>query len=63
MASLLASIWRDRRGQDMTEYALMGGLLASVAVAIMPDMFAIVGHIDTTLLTALQSAANVATLK
>jgi Flp pilus assembly pilin Flp len=60
MANLLSSIWQDRRGQDLTEYALMGGLMATVAVAIMPDMFAIVGHISELLLSVLQTAVEVA---
>jgi len=47
----------------MAEYALMGGMLASVAVAIVPDMFSIVEHINTVLLAVLQSAVDVATLK
>jgi Flp pilus assembly pilin Flp len=60
MEIILKNLWRDRRGQDMTEYALVGGLMATVAVAIMPDMFSIVGHVSELLLSALQSAVGVA---
>ena len=63
MANFVANLWRNQRGQDMAEYALMGGMLASVAVAIVPDMFSIVEHINTVLLAVLQSAVDVATLK
>jgi Flp pilus assembly pilin Flp len=63
MASLLTRLWQDRRGQDITEYALIGGLVATLAVAIIPDMFAIVAHIETTLITVLESAVDAATLK
>jgi Flp pilus assembly pilin Flp len=63
MASLLTRLWQDRRGQDITEYALIGGLVATVAVAIIPDMFSIVAHIEETLITVLQSAVDAATVK
>jgi Flp pilus assembly pilin Flp len=56
-------LWRNRQGQDLTEYALVGGLMATVAVAIMPDMFSIVGHVNDLLLAVTQAAAEVATLK
>ena len=29
-------IWRDERGQDLIEYALMAGLVAAMTGAIMP---------------------------
>ena len=63
MASLLTRFWQDRRGQDFTEYALIGGLVATLAVAIIPDMFSIVTHIEETLMTVLDSAVDAATLK
>jgi Flp pilus assembly pilin Flp len=53
-------LWRNRQGQDLTEYALVGGLMATVAVAIMPDMFSIVGHVNDLLLSVLESAVGVA---
>jgi len=31
-------IWRDRRGQDLIEYALMAGFVAVAAGAIMPGV-------------------------
>jgi Flp pilus assembly pilin Flp len=60
MEILLNNLWRDRRGQDLTEYALVGGLAATVAVAIMPDMFSIIGHVSELLYSVLQSAVEVA---
>lgn len=60
MEILLNNLWRDRRGQDLTEYALMGGMMASVAVAVTPDMFAIVAHVSELLFSVLQSAVGVA---
>ena len=35
---LQLKIWRDRRGQDLVEYALMAGLVAVAAGAIMPNL-------------------------
>jgi len=35
---LLLRAWRDRRGQDLIEYALMAGFVAVAAGAIMPDV-------------------------
>ena len=63
MATLLVNIWRDRRGQDFTEYALISGLLSCVAVGIVPEMLSITGHINSLLLSAVQAAADITTLK
>ena len=31
-------IWKDRRGQDLIEYALMAGFVAVAAAAVMPGI-------------------------
>ena len=31
-------IWKDRRGQDSVEYALMAGFVAVTAAALLPDI-------------------------
>jgi len=31
-------IWKDRKGQDLIEYALMAGFVAVAAVAVMPGI-------------------------
>ncbi len=31
-------IWKDRRGQDLIEYALLAGLISTLAVAMMPGI-------------------------
>jgi Flp pilus assembly pilin Flp len=36
--ALNSRIWRDRRGQDLIEYALMAGFVAVAAGAIMPGV-------------------------
>jgi pilus assembly protein Flp/PilA len=33
-----SKIWKDRRGQDLIEYALMAGFVAVAAGAIMPGV-------------------------
>src|ERR1700676_1788288 len=53
----------DRRGQDLMEYALMGGLVASVTVAIIPEMFSIAGHITQQLQDFTQVIVRPPTLK
>jgi len=36
--ALKARIWKDTRGQDLIEYALMAGFVAVAAGAIMPNV-------------------------
>lgn len=31
-------IWRDQNGQDLIEYALMGGFVVATAGAVMPEV-------------------------
>jgi Flp pilus assembly pilin Flp len=38
MKTILLSIWKDKRGQDLIEYALMAGFVAVAAGAIMPGV-------------------------
>ena len=57
---MILKLWRDQRGQDMTEYALIGGMVASIAVAIVPEMFAIVEHVGEVLLSVTQACAQFA---
>lgn len=35
---LFANLWKDTRGQDLIEYALMAGFVAVAAGAIMPGV-------------------------
>jgi len=37
-------IWRDRRGQDLLEYALAAGMIAMAGVAAMPMLSSAVSH-------------------
>ena len=49
-----ARIWRELRGQDLIEYALMAGFVAVSAGAIMPD-------IATSISTIFSQVASVMT--
>lgn len=37
-AALMLKIWKDSRGQDLVEYALMAGFLVGAAVAFSPAL-------------------------
>jgi hypothetical protein len=47
----------------MTEYALIGGLVACISMGMVPEMLSVAGHINDVLVSVVQSAAGVATLK
>ena len=48
-------IWRDTRGQDMIEYALMAGFVAVAAGALMPS-------VSTSISTVFSKVSSVMTL-
>ena len=51
-------IWKDTRGQDLIEYALMAGFVAVAAGAIMPDVAGSISTIFSKVTSVLTSAAN-----
>ncbi len=53
----LAKIWKDRRGQDLIEYALMAGFVAVAAGAIMPDVAASITTIFNRVSQQMSAAA------
>ena len=57
---MILKLWQDRCGQDITEYALIGGMVSSIAVAIVPEMFSIVEHVGEVLLSVTQACAQFA---
>jgi Flp pilus assembly pilin Flp len=68
MANLLGrlwinKLWQDQRGQDMTEYALLTGLMASTALAVVPDMISIAMHIVSVVPAVSQIAMHAAGLE
>jgi len=57
-AVLKLKIWRDTRGQDLIEYALMAGFVAVVAGAIMPDVATSISTIFSKIDSTMTAAAN-----
>lgn len=51
-------IWKDTRGQDLIEYALMAGFVAVAAGAIMPGVAANISIIFSKISDVLSTAAN-----
>jgi len=54
---LQLKVWKDQRGQDLIEYALMAGFVAVAAGAIMPGVATSVSQILSKVASVL-SAAN-----
>ncbi|MGA3027163.1 MAG: Flp family type IVb pilin [Bryobacteraceae bacterium] len=51
-------LWRDRRGQDLIEYALMAGFVAVAAGAIMPNVATSISTIFSLVGSVMTGAAN-----
>ena len=50
-------LWRDRRGQDLIEYALMAGFVAVAAGAIMPNVANSISTIFSQINSVMTSAS------
>lgn len=50
-------IWKDRRGQDLIEYALMAGFVAVAAGAIMPNVASSISTIFSSIASVMTAAA------
>jgi pilus assembly protein Flp/PilA len=55
---LKLKIWRDTRGQDLIEYALMAGFVAVAAGAIMPGVSTSISTIFSKIASVMTSAAS-----
>jgi len=51
-------IWKDTRGQDLIEYALMAGFVAVAAGAVMPNIASSISTIFSQITSVLTSAAS-----
>ena len=51
-------IWKDTRGQDLIEYALMAGFVAVAAGAIMPGVASSISTIFSKISSVLTTAAS-----
>jgi pilus assembly protein Flp/PilA len=56
--TFLTRVWRDRRGQDLIEYALMAGFVAVAAGAIMPGVSSSVSTIFSQVASVMTNAAS-----
>jgi pilus assembly protein Flp/PilA len=52
------NIWKDTRGQDLIEYALMAGFVAVAAGAIMPGVSSSISTIFSKIASTLAVAAS-----
>jgi len=55
---LQLKVWKDRRGQDLIEYALMAGFVAVAAGAIMPGVATSISQIFSKIASVMTAAAN-----
>ena len=53
-----AAIWKDTRGQDLIEYALMAGFVAVAAGAIMPNVSTSISTIFSKIASVMSNAAG-----
>lgn len=53
---LQLKVWKDQRGQDLIEYALMAGFVAVAAGAIMPGVATSISEIFSKVASVLSSA-------
>jgi Flp pilus assembly pilin Flp len=56
--AIWAKVWRDQRGQDLIEYALMAGFVAVAAGAIMPGVASSISTIFSQISSVLTAAAS-----
>lgn len=50
--------WKDKRGQDLIEYALMAGFVAVAAGAIMPNIASSISTIFSSIASVMTGAAS-----
>ena len=55
---LKLQIWKDTRGQDLIEYALMAGFVAVAAGAIMPSVATSISTIFSKVSSVMTNASN-----
>ena len=55
---LKLQVWKDTRGQDLIEYALMAGFVAVAAGAIMPGIASSISTIFSKVASVMSSAAS-----
>jgi pilus assembly protein Flp/PilA len=58
MKTFCKNFWQDTQGQDLVEYALMVGLVAVAAVAVVPQMATQINTIFNKVTSTLTSASG-----
>ena len=58
MKTFCTNLWKDTQGQDLVEYALMVGLVAVAAVAVVPKMATQINSIFNKVTSTLTSAST-----
>ena len=56
--ALKLKVWKDTRGQDLIEYALMAGFVAVAAGAIMPGVSSSISTIFSKVSSVMTAAAS-----
>ena len=56
--NVLARLWKNRRGQDLIEYALMAGFVAVAAGAAMPAVANSISTIFSQISSVMSAAAS-----
>ena len=56
MKQIMVGIWKDERGQDLIEYALMAGFVAVAAGAIMPGVSTSIGTVFSKVASVMKEA-------
>ena len=56
--ALKLKVWKDTRGQDLIEYALMAGFVAVAAGAIMPGVATSISTIFSKISSVMTAAAS-----
>jgi pilus assembly protein Flp/PilA len=56
--ALMVRVWKDTKGQDLIEYALMAGFVAVAAGAIMPGVSENISQIFSKISSSMGNAAS-----
>ena len=56
-AIITLKIWKDKRGQDLIEYALMAGFVAVAAGALMPSVSSSISTVFSKISSVMAGAA------
>ncbi len=58
MTAMFQRLWKDAKGQDLIEYALMAGFVAVAAGAIMPGVADSISTVFSKVASVMTAAAN-----